>query len=158
MKCPPEKLSPAFLNNNFKNKTPEEMSAIGQKGGKSGGPAAWAKKTFRSLAMTVLEGEPSEKLKENFKKQYPDFDKLLESGVNIKLMMLLAQIQKSLYGDSNAFCIVERILGEDALEVGDKLEKLLNALNTKANEKLDIPEEQEETETVEIGETDKTNE
>jgi hypothetical protein len=121
------------------------MRAIGIKGGTSGGKIRWAKKAFRDLAMSVLEDSPSEQLQETFRTLYPEFQKLVETGANIKIMMLLAQISKALRGDSVAFGIVDKMLGEGALDVGDKLDKLLLSMNKRANEIIDV-----ESESIEI--------
>jgi len=135
-------INPISLENikkkGFASRTTEEMRAIGVKGGTSGTKVRWANKAFRDLAMLVLEDNPSDKLQETFQTLYPEFGKLVETGANIKIMMLLAQISKALKGDSVAFGIVEKMLGEGALDVGDKLDQLLLAMSNRADEIIDI--------------------
>lgn len=130
----------------FQTRSKEEMKAIGHLGGSASVNQRWANKTFQQLAIAVLTASPTKKLSNIFKEGYPEWEKFVNEGVNIKLMLFLAQVSKALKGDAQAFENVERLLGEGSLNVGDKLDKLLEAMSSKVDEVEKENKEKTETE------------
>ena len=113
--------------------------------------ARWRNKTYQQLAIAVLAGSPTKKLANIFKEGYPEWEKFVNEGVNIKLMLFLAQVSKALKGDSQAFSNVERLLGEGSLNIGDKLDELLKAMSAKVEEVEKENEEKKEIENTNEG-------
>ena len=99
----------------FNERTEEEQKRIARMGGKASGEARRRKKTMKEnlellLTMSVGKGKKADIEKgENIK----DYAK---ENVTVEQAMLIAQIQKALKGDTQAFEMIRDLIGEKAVD------------------------------------------
>ena len=99
----------------FNERTEEEQKRIARMGGKASGEARRRKKTMKEnlellLTMSVGKGEKADIEKgENIK----DYAK---ENVTVEQAMLIAQIQKALKGDAQAFEMIRDLIGEKPVD------------------------------------------
>ena len=99
----------------FNERTEEEQKRIARMGGKASGEARRRKKTMKEnlellLTMSVGKGEKADIEKgENIK----DYAK---ENVTVEQAMLIAQIQKALKGDTQAFEMIRDLIGEKPVD------------------------------------------
>ena len=99
----------------FNERTEEEQKRIARMGGKASGEARRRKKTMKEnlellLTMSVGKGEKADiENGENIK----DYAK---ENVTVEQAMLIAQIQKALKGDAQAFEMIRDLIGEKPVD------------------------------------------
>ena len=99
----------------FNERTEEEQKRIARMGGKASGEARRRKKTMKEnlellLTMSVGKGKKADIEKgENIK----DYAK---ENVTVEQAMLIAQIQKALKGDAQAFEMIRDLIGEKPVD------------------------------------------
>ena len=99
----------------FNERTEEEQKRIARMGGKASGEARRRKKTMKEnlellLTMSVGKGEKADiENGENIK----DYAK---ENVTVEQAMLIAQIQKALKGDTQAFEMIRDLIGEKPVD------------------------------------------
>lgn len=99
----------------FNERTEEEQREIARKGGKASGEARRRKKTMREnlellLTMPLNKGEGADIEKGESLK---DFAK---ENVTVEQAMLIAQVQKAIKGDAEAFEMIRDLIGEKPVD------------------------------------------
>ena len=110
------------------SRTSSELREMTQKGGKASGEARREKKKLKELAQMILQGELP-----------PDIAAAhgLPAGMNAGMAMLLAQLNKSLEGDTRAAEYVRDTAGEKPVtEVESKVDMGVSEADRKLLEKV----------------------
>ena len=99
----------------FNERTEEEQKRIARMGGKASGEARRRKKTMKEnlellLTMSVGKGEKADIEKGENIKEYA------KENVTVEQAMLIAQIQKALKGDTQAFEMIRDLIGEKPVD------------------------------------------
>ena len=99
----------------FNERTEEEQKRIARMGGKASGEARRRKKTMKEnlellLTMSVGKGEKADIEKGENIKEYA------KENVTVEQAMLIAQIQKALKGDAQAFEMIRDLIGEKPVD------------------------------------------
>ena len=99
----------------FNERTEEEQKRIARMGGKASGEARRRKKTMKEnlellLTMSVGKGKKADIEKGENIKEYA------KENVTVEQAMLIAQIQKALKGDTQAFEMIRDLIGEKPVD------------------------------------------
>lgn len=103
----PKKVNPNLSD--FRDLPEDKQKQIASQGGKASGEARRRNKTFKDIALNLLDLKVPQHVLETIRKTFPE---LKEEDITNRMAILYCQLAKALKGDTKAFEVLRDTSGE----------------------------------------------